>query len=301
MAIRFYCQRCGQLLSIASRKAGTYIDCPKCAANQEVPSQEAGDAAISLAMASKVEKKAPDASAKKPEETRKAEDDFPEAVITAPPLHVAPYADKEIHVPAGDDYIVLPRRTIYLQGLLFVIVAILSLGMGILIGRGVGAGSSNTDDSAEAAPVLLEGHLTFQSSNGPPRPDHNAAIIVLPELVDVENAQSAPRIPCPGLRSLDPPPSEDYGSLRRIRELGGCYARADEEGNFSLVLPDRGRYHLLLISRGGVRAEDSKVDESDLDTIAHFFRRPIYLIGGQKYRLTLEKFEDRAQIEYNFE
>lgn len=292
-------------MSIASRKAGTFIDCPKCNASQEVPSQEAGDAAISLAMASEVEEKANDGPANELEETRQSVDILPTPPLPVTPLDIPTPEDVKTHAPARDDYILLSRRTIYLQGVLFIVVALLALGMGFLIGRGgVTENASNADgstDSAEADPVLLEGCLTFESAAGAARPDHNAVIIVLPERTDLENTQPDERIPSPGIRSLDPPPAEDYGSLRRIRASGGCYARADEEGRFSLVLPDSGRYHLLLISRGAARTDGSEVDAADLEEIAGFFRRPAYLIGERKYRLTLEKFDGRAQLEHNFE
>lgn len=270
MAIRFYCQRCGQLLSIASRKAGTIIECPKCSAGQEVPSQEAADAAMSLAAASE--------GAEKP------------GNLSANTVH--------------DEYILLSRRAIYMQGALFVVVGVLALGMGYLIGRGgvmeKAPDADGPSDSAAADPVLIEGRLTFETANGETRPDRDAAIIVLPERIDAENDQDDKRIASPGIRALDSPPPQDYGSLRQIRAEGGCYARADENGGFSIVLPDSGRYHLLLISRGATRPDGSAVDAADLEFLASRFRRPGYLVGEQDYRLSLEKFEGRAQIEHVF-
>ncbi len=206
--------------------------------------------------------------------------------------------------PSRNDHILLPRRTIYLQGVLFIVVGLVALGVGFLIGRGgvaeKASDANGTSDSAESDPVLVEGRLTFELASGKTRPDHNAAIIVWPQSVDIENGRPHKRIPSSGIRSLDPPPAEDYGSLRRIRELGGCYARADEEGRFSLVLPDSGRYRLLLISHGAAGPDGSQVDAADLKAVARFFRRPDYLVGEQQYRLTLEKFEGRAQIEHHF-
>ena len=285
MAIRFYCHRCGQLLSIASRKAGTIIDCPECGTAQEVPSQEAGDAAISLAAAF--------------EESQKPAD-----ILPAPSEDTLKPVDLTTGGPSRNDYILLPRRTIYRQGVLFVVVGLVALGMGFLIGRGgvmkKASDAEGTSDSAEADPVLVEGHLTFEPASGKTQPDHNAAIIVWPQSVDIKNGRPDKRIPSSGIRSLDPPPAEDYGSLRRIRELGGCYARADKEGRFSLVLPDSGRYHLLLISHGAARPDGSQLDASDLEAVARLFRRPDYFVGEQQYRLTLEKFEGRAQIEHHF-
>ncbi len=39
MPIRFQCDQCGQHLSIARRKAGTQVDCPRCGLNQKVPGE----------------------------------------------------------------------------------------------------------------------------------------------------------------------------------------------------------------------------------------------------------------------
>ena len=299
MAIRFYCQRCGQLLSIASRKAGTIIDCPKCATGQEVPSQEAADAAMSLAAASEKEKYATDGSAAMVQKSAQSAN-----ILPTPTLDDSVSFGSTASGSPRDEYILLPRRTIYLQGILFVVVGLLALSMGFLIGRGGvmenGSNGEGASDSTAADPVLIEGNLTFETENGETRPDHNAVIIVLPEGLDVDNQQPDRRIPSPGIRPLDSPPPKNYGSLLQIVEMGGCYTRADKDGSFSLVLPDSGRYHLLLISRGARRPDGSPVDADDLEFLTKHFRRPNYLVGEQEYRLSLEKFEGRARIEHVF-
>ncbi len=285
-------------MSIASRKAGTIIDCPKCGTGQEVPSQEAADAAMSLAAASE-EEKPPENSPSTAKESAQSAD-----ILPTPSLDIPVPVDSMAGGSPRDDFILLPRRTIYLQGALFVVVGLLALGMGFLIGRGgVMGNASNAEgssDAAEADPVLIEGRLTFETENGETRPDHNAVIIVLPEGLAVENNQPDLRIPSPGIRALDPPPPEDYGSLSQIVELGGGYARTDEDGGFSLVLPDCGRYHLLLISRGASCPDGLAVDAEDLEFLTSHFRRASYLLGEQDYRLSVEKFEGRAQIEHIF-
>lgn len=40
MPIRFRCERCGQLLGIARRKAGTFVNCPTCRHQLTVPQED---------------------------------------------------------------------------------------------------------------------------------------------------------------------------------------------------------------------------------------------------------------------
>ena len=99
MPIRFLCPACRQLLSIASRKAGHQVECPKCRATIIVP-------------------------------------DGPESTTdnssSATPLLHRPAQQRA----ADDSQIVISRRTLYLQAALLAIVAIVAFVSGYLIGGG---------------------------------------------------------------------------------------------------------------------------------------------------------------------
>ena len=72
--------------------------------------------------------------------------------------------------------------------------------------------------------------------------------------------------------------------VRRIEELGGAYTRANGEGSFSLLVPDRGTYHLLILSRHAQRPADVPIDELDLDEIQKYFASADHLINRHHNR-----------------
>ena len=136
MSIRFQCRQCSQLLSIAGRKAGTQIGCPKCGATQTVPSQQAANAATAMASSTEARKANGETS------TDASYDDRPSPVgpqpapvgpQPPPPPQPTSAAASPAHgpkllpplpvfgspVPSG--MILYRRRTIYVQGLLLLV------------------------------------------------------------------------------------------------------------------------------------------------------------------------------------
>ena len=108
--------------------------------------------------------------------------------------------------------------------------------------------------------------------------DHNAVIMVLP-------ASRVPEKPfsVEGIRSADPPPRETHESLKAIQRLGGAYARADQEGNFTLLLPDEGEYYVLLVSRN-VRVDPNRaIEEDQLGAMGKYIRQPDRLLDRFQY------------------
>ncbi len=310
MAIRFHCKRCNQLLGIAVRKAGTQIECPKCGISQIVPSEEAAAASLLLGGASQqhevleeaadlvvyddepaviesprektTEQAAPSSASLSPSSSPpppppSADRDAPAAPISpdAPPLPGQP-------VPRG--MILFGRRTVYVQAILFLIVAATGFGAGYFIGRGDASFKLRVaHEEAGRERVLVEGKLVYDTG-GQFSGDEGAVVIVLP-------AGKFPkqRLSISGIRPQDPPPRETNKTLRTIAELGGGYCRADDSGAFSMVVPQQGKYQLLLISRHAARAKDTDIDEADLREMEEFFQRPDSLVSRYKYRWTLEE------------
>ncbi len=306
MAIRFLCRECRQLLSIASRKAGTVIECPKCAAVQVVPDEETAEAA-----------REPLFSRHAPGETGVdlADEsqglgvvDRPvEMTASGPPLPIPVAASDPPPVPVMDigsslpsDWILFRRHTIYVQGILFVLVAFVSLGLGVAIGRvstylGPVRGSVLASGD-EPGQVLVEGRLCYDLGDGRLAGDQDSVLLFVPS-----NQKPAELIPIRGLRPQDPAPAASHRGLRRVEELGGGYARADATGGFHAVLPHGGKYYLLLISRHVNRPTDAFIDEVDREQIGKYFSRAEDLIGRSKYRWTLETFRSGGPaVMYNF-
>ncbi len=303
MPIRFHCHRCNQLLGISGRKAGSEIECPKCGYSQVVPNQEAAAAAMAMNHFAKdhedPESSSPvvvyDDPAAPTEDSQPAHAQAAAAGAPASPVAGLPSAagqyDHGRPVPSG--MILYPRRTLYVQGLLLLILFVLGFGSGYLIGRG-GAADSQPEEEAAKERILIQGNLVYGRDSGRPAGDRSAVIIALPQ---GEFPQS--KIPVQGIRPQDSP-DESNKSVRMIRQLGGEYARADASGDFSMVLPDRGKYHLLIVSSHAARPEGAEPDEVDLIEMQPYFSTARLLIGRRKYRWTLRQINDHDTIDHDF-
>lgn len=303
MPIRFYCKRCDRLLGIATRKAGTEIGCPECGFTQHVPSKEA--AAASVAMTRSAGTTDPDNSTPqvvvvdapgKPDLSWLAQ--MQSAQPTAPPLpgsagaSASRQADRTI--PSG--MILYRRRTLYIHGLLILLVAGGAFAGGYFVGRGdVRIELEANGRTAAREAVLLEGKL-YYDSGGAVAGDSGAVMIALP-------AEQSPRstLSIEGIRPNDPPPSEANKSIRMIEDLGGVCQRVDDSGAYTVVLPGEGTYWVLLISRQTTRPADTDADELDLSQMRKYFYRAAALVGPYKYAWTLHEFSAGAPpLDHNF-
>jgi hypothetical protein len=304
MPIRFYCQRCRQLLGIATRKAGSEIQCPKCGWSQVVPSQEAALAAIAMDLFARNHEALENTSNLTVYDDEPALIEMPQpADLQRPPLESptaatapaasTPRAQDLRGEPLPPGMILFPRRTLYIQGLLLLILFAVGFGSGYFIGRG-GAEDQRRKDQPAQERILVEGTLVYDPGTGRLAGDHNAVIIALPE-----GKLPRQRISSEGIRpqALS---AESQKSVQMIRELGGEYARADTSGNFSLVVPDRGRYHLLFISNHATRPEGTDIGEADLSQMEQYFSMAALLIGRYKYSWTLREINDDLRIDRDF-
>ena len=134
MPVRFLCPACHQLLSIASRKVGSEVDCPKCrsiiivpdprdeqAAEPSNPFEHAGLEQV-LSAISEHETLAP--------KTGPLKDSLPATSL----LHQPP--TKSPKTSGDDSFVVISRRVLYLQAALLALVAIVAFVCGYLIGSG---------------------------------------------------------------------------------------------------------------------------------------------------------------------
>lgn len=280
MAIRFRCNRCNQLLGIASRKAGHEIECPKCGTMQTVPSEEA--AAAATAMREFAVRQETEAAA-----DVAVYEDAPTPI--GPPRQASgwpsrPPASLEPDAPGGEDLVAYPRRTLYVHGLLFAVLAVLAFAAGYLTGRGDATLSlQDAHKAANRQRVLVDGRVVYDPGDGQLEGDDDAVVIALPD-----GKTPAETLSINGLRPRDPAPAEADASVAAIEKLGGACARVDASGTFSLVLPATGDYRLLVISRHAERPPEKPIDELDLDQIRQYFYRASDLIGRHKYRWTLE-------------
>lgn len=298
MPVHFACKQCHQLLSVTRRKIGSEVVCPKCGRSSTVPDEEtaaAGVAMIRSAAADTATHVAPELI---------VYDDVDE-LIAAPrsstsingSIHSAAMSTSSTSAgrttvasrsgsastPQGG-MLLLSRRAVYVQGLLFCLIALVGFGLGYLIGRSHGP-TAAMDAEAKGGPgvsLAYRGNFLFSPSEGLFEPDSEAVAIALPEGKRPERKLSAQ-----GLR-----PQDAYGAgdaaVKAINALGGDYAKADARGMFEFVVPRPGRYYLLLISRHAKRPRSQAIDRADLQQMNEYFQVVSDLISQNKYHWSVQ-------------
>ncbi len=311
------------MLGIASRKAGSDIECPKCGLSQVVPSEEAAAAAIAMDQIAQSQIAAADISdlvvyddqpavietprRRKSQEPRAAS----KSSATPPPTDAvakptadlapgehtrgspensvasaAPPAEPEQPVPA--DMILYRRRTFYVQAVLLVVIAVVFFGTGYFIGRGDATYEMQTEaEQAAKQRIPIQGVLEYDSGGSKWACDENAVVIALPA-----GKVPANKIPIQDLRPGAAAPGEESRAVKTIRALGGAYTRADAEGKFYMVVPGEGTYQLLLISAHTRRGAGVEINDLELDDMDAFFSMSAELIGRFDYRWTTEEVKE---------
>ena len=293
MSIRFRCEKCGQKLRVGDDRSGLQARCPKCKAPVTVPMQsqlpeESAAVKVSLASAPVVvaggQPTVPkvDEAQKFAPSIRVEEPDFgmlTEIVIRDDSddwLQGSPQRPSPAETMIDYDKVAIPRRVLYLQGVLLGVVALVSFVLGMLL-----SGDKSRDQTANGGtvPCVLQGQIVFGTDD--PRPDDGSVVIAVP----AERRPAADgRVAIDGLRPSDPVPADGHVSLRTIRSLGGDLVRANDEGNYRLHLPEPGRYHVLIISRRAQRSGGDRLEVNDVAQIGRYFSDVVQLVDDRKYQ-----------------
>ena len=131
----------------------------------------------------------------------------------------------------------------------------------------------------------LTGRILYLTSDGVPRPDDGARILVLPQ-----ERQGTSKLSVVGFRSGASSTDQQF-ARSSLREAGGDYAITDSDGRYTIQLPTAGTYHVLLISRHQPR-NDGEFLEPDLQRILRgYFDRPTGLIGSVMYELSEFRYQ----------
>ena len=211
---------------------------------------------------------------------------FPWSSPAEPPPPVAGRSSEAIArlKPRPEDaLLLLSRRAVYALAGLLLAVSLFAFLAGYLIGRGrrsaaPGAGADQT--AAEVDPVALEGSVIYSAAPGQFKSDVGAVAIALP--VDKTPAE---KLPAAGMRAGEAEDSHWAPLANALASFGGALARANDEGDFQLVVPQPGDYYLLLISRHAKRPAAKAIDKDDLSQLASYFADGAGLIGPDKYVL----------------
>lgn len=263
MPIQSTCVRCGQKLSVGSRQAGEEATCLQCGETQKIPTGPPPH----------------DQPAEQHEDAGLPEDPYAEFAVHDDAEWVyedEPSRERRQLQPVVRDLVAVPRRVIYLQGLLLGAVAVVSFSIGILVaGRG-----ADPEAAVDRLPCLVSGVLSYRSASGLELPDSGAVVIALP--VD-RRPGSNERAAIVGLRPDDPVPKPSHESLQTIRALGGGYIRSDQAGAYELRLSSAGDYYFLFLSANAARPPSEQLDKRHLAQLGRYFRRVVELLGDRRY------------------
>ena len=349
MPIRFRCVYCGQLLSIATRKAGMPVDCPKCSHPNSVPGKSresksatsAGSgrsaAKVSRAFESKKfdewigrpEKEADDEA--KDQDFVIREDDSASNVIESAEAGGSesasaveePWRQEPEGLPTprtGDpdeyedqDSSRSGPATIPLA-VGAVALLLVAFGIGILVGRyAFPATGSDKPVSAKpqkaavreapaaklaAAPAAMAvasseyeiaGKIEVQNDPARPAvPDIGAMVIAFPANV---TPAADKKIPLAGLRPGDAANGPGRAALEKI---GGRLAAVGADGSFKIPVATEGAFWVLMLSKNSPRSANTKLFQSEVETLGTYFDDVSSLLGKNDYLLVSRTAKSNA-------
>jgi phage FluMu protein Com len=293
MPIKFACEHCGARLSVSSRKAGAQAKCPKCQQVLQIPATARGEDAAPPDTAGQPSGAPPAAG------PREEGDPLAEFLVYDSEAELIYATDDEdstsqagFRASLDPHKIAIPRSILYMQGALLGLVALFSLLIGVLFGRGCSPAAQIADDGPQAC--LVTGVVALQDARGETTPDAGAVVVIVPR--DLRPERQASML---GLRPQDPPPDPDHDGLQTLFGLGGDYARTDAEGRFQLRVPNRGNYFLLAISAHAGQ-DDREQPKSTLAQIGRFFQLTPNMFEGHALRWQEEKVQRDRQLNIVF-
>jgi hypothetical protein len=281
MPIRFPCPHCRQKLSIGSKRAGMTATCPRCKSELTVPKIDpvasAADRAANPA--------APAAEGIAPPSADSLQDDDPfaqfavvdetELVYDAP----APASPRSAAASTAiDRRVSVPRYVLLVQGVLLGIVALAAFTLGLL----VGASFFSQPAAVAGQPCKVNGTVSYAAATGN-LPDGGAVVIFLPQTKDPGR-----RVPAEGLRPEERLPDAPLAGADKLRDMGGAYTRADEQGRFEVQLADPGSYFVLVLSSHARRQAGQDVNRQDLVKINRFIENAADLLADTRYQFSAE-------------
>jgi hypothetical protein len=189
--------------------------------------------------------------------------------------------------------LLISRRVLYVQAMLFAVVGLLALWAGFQLGRAWGPpGSYNPGGVAND--VQLEARFTYTTPRGDLASDSGTVLLVVP----ADKAPPQPIDPA-ALHPGQAAPGQNDPAVLALEELGGRYVRAGANGTCQMLLPHPGRYHLLYISRQTRRPRGESIPAAHVELLTRYFARPDALIGDQKYVLVTRELSEPKVDLYN--
>jgi hypothetical protein len=170
---------------------------------------------------------------------------------------------------------------LYVEAVLYLLVAAASFGVGYLIARH--GGSTGASQSVGGTPadsrVPLEGTVMLEKS-GQKLPDVGAVVIALPA------DKSVKPLPASRFRPGDAPPAGSSDpAMNGLTASGGAMARIGGDGHFQFFVPRPGPYRVLVISAHGTREPGGAWEKPDQKVLGNYFDDPAELLQRSPYKL----------------
>ena len=337
MSIRFACTNCLQALAIATRKAGSKVNCPKCQTELTVPNAEAS-AALSAKVATgkqvNAEKKtapapiAPPVAPPPPPAKQSAErkpsfssltievtaplkpsfsglifDDV-KAALESPPMP-APAATPSPSIAIRNDSVAHPQVTV--DRSLVAVSRTVLYAQAILIAAvaiaAFGIGYLSGRGPRQLTPEELAANEQPVAVIGEVlfRTDDGADAPDLNAVVIAVSHDAPPgqKFSIAGLRPSDPPAADGAANLsvQAIESEGGGYSRADVGGQFRINVRP-GKYWLLVISANAARPAGVLPTTRDVRTLGRYFDGAADLLADRRYVLVEQQLPSEEPLEF---
>lgn len=278
MPIRCTCPTCHQRLSVAQRKAGQEVQCPRCRRPVRVPEEgvsepwqgTSGSAALATGTMTD------------PAASPLADGD--ELVLVA--------SGEQFLEPADQAVVTVPRRVIYLQGVLLGLVALVFFVFGLM----VGARSTSNPAQPAGTMCVVSGSVSYTDATGRVWPDAGSVVVLVPATLRPDEKASAEGL-APGEPFAD---HMAHPGLLIIRALGGDYARVDAQGRYRMRSVPAGRFFLLIVSAHARRSNQTELRAEDLAEMGRYFTPATHLVGPFRYRWQETELADDRRVDMRF-
>ena len=338
MPVRFRCQNCHRRISGSQRKIGGVVTCPVCGQPTSViPEGVPAGAVANVVQAAAETEGSPGLAAAGSNGHSPAAADFndvafvvaeagPGAVVTrdsalesmpivgpeiVPPDwrpsnanpaadKIAPLSRRQISVSqALENYVLVSRRALYVQGLLFCLVSAVAGLLGFFVGQGRADRTRErvAEAGAETPRVeIIKGAITYSPELGKRAGDRHALVFILPP-APVPNL----KIESAGLTPADAGAQVDRGLTNVIEALGGTLAKADANGQFQTTLRPVEQQRVLVVSRSAERPAGQNIDPVHLAEMRDYFAAPAEIIVPYRYLWLRREVNGAAPLSLSFE
>jgi phage FluMu protein Com len=276
MSIEFRCQNCGRRLRVRREKLGKQVACPRCKQRTEVtiPAESAGNSTDSSDDATNVasaESANPD---RQTVSTPGEASDLPDKPNSAADVSIQLVYDRseptDSQASPSSTAISLTRTGVLTLTILIAGLPMCGFALGWLAGRAVPA----VQAVRPRQPCFLSGQVTVRDE-----PDPNAVVLLFSATSSPPSREKlAVEILQPSAAVLKP----THNAVKQLHSWDGDLTRTDSDGRFTVRVPDKGAYYLLVLSTT-LHKESAAIDRSDIAQLGRYVTRPANLIRNHRY------------------